>query len=282
MARGHKQHHTVAAMYLRGFARTDSRGRDWVEVLDLRAGEWRRQRPIKICHQARFYRVDVPGFDPNVVETEILGKVESEAAPVVRRLTEAAVRHVTRGAQPPDLSAREAGVLISFVALRRRAELVSAALTILRWHRKLSDSVPRGALRFAGFEPWCRVVRDPLMALGHADAVIAVQAGRSSDPEREQLAALLAAWADKIGDQPLTAAEVGRRAEARSSMNEPVEPALADAVAAVAGDAAGRINMRRLGNFLARGTDRIIDGRMFKREGAHNRSVRWTVRGTEL
>lgn len=125
-------------------------------------------------------------------------------------------------------------------------------------------------------------MRDPLMALGHADAVIAVQAGRGSDPEREQLAALLAAWADKIGDQPLTAAEVGRRAEARTSMNDPVEPALADAASAVAGDAAGRINTRRLGNFLARGEGRIIDGLMFKRDGAHNRSVKWTVRGTEL
>ena len=85
-------------------------------------------------------------------------------------------------------------------ALQRRPELVSAALTIARWRHVWPADAPdpwarvAGALPLSGFSEWCRRVRDPLVALGHADPVRSLDVVRSTDNDEDELAALTQAW----------------------------------------------------------------------------------------
>lgn len=171
---------------------------------------------------------------------------------------------------------REFEVDLLAEASRRRAELVSAVLTIARWHQRRREQAPQG-LPFAGFDMWCQRVRDPLLALGHADPVAALETTRRTDTDDEMLSSLMAVWQERIGAQPLTCAEVARRASTVDAAGAREEPDLAAALSTVAGDAAGRVNTRRLGKFLAHVEDRILRGRVFRRDSVSGRAVRWRV-----
>ena len=146
---------------------------------------------------------------------------------------------------------------------RRRAELVSAALTILRWHYIARDPAPLNGRRFAGFDDWCRRVRDPLLALGHADPVDALDVTRSVDMEAMRLAAVADGWWGKFADTSKTCAEVIADAGRVLPDGTPEAPELADAVVAVAGE--GRNQSVRLGNYLAKVEGRISGGHRFVR-----------------
>lgn len=161
-------------------------------------------------------------------------------------------------------------------ATRRRADLVSAVLTIARWYMQ-REHLSLGGLPFAGFDTWCERVRDPLLALGHADPVGALDTTRGTDADDEMLASLMTTWLERIGTAPLTCAEVARRASTIDGSGLATEPALAAAVGMVAGDAAGRVNTRRLGKFLAHVEDRILNGRVFRRDSLSSGAVRWRV-----
>ena len=54
--------------------------------------------------------------------------------------------------------------------VRRRIELLEAALTILRYGRQHGDQLQRGR-PLGSFEQWAEWVRDPLLTLGCADPV---------------------------------------------------------------------------------------------------------------
>lgn len=147
---------------------------------------------------------------------------------------------------------------------RRRATLVSAALTIARWGH--IDPQPPGK-PFAGFSAWCRRVRDPLLALGHTDPVGALAAVRATDLEAARLAELLGAWSATFGEVPQTSAAVIEAAEAN--------PSLRDALQGIT--ARGAITNRWLGNYLARHDGRIAGGLRVERVGSHARAIRWAV-----
>lgn len=116
MAKGHKQHHTVPAGYLRGFSRPARRGQRKVQVLDLRTGGWREQRPEKVCREGGFYEIDIIDLDPNTVETEVIGRVESAALPVIQRLHRAAIAIRSRS-ESVRVTAEDFGTLTQFVAM---------------------------------------------------------------------------------------------------------------------------------------------------------------------
>lgn len=116
MARPHQQHHTVSAGYLRLFA-TASRGKDRVHVLDLITGRWRRQQPIDICKRRDFYAIDAEGLGQNVVETSILGRLEGDTVPLLRRLNQEA-RDFPKSGRLPQLRNRdEFELLAGFTAM---------------------------------------------------------------------------------------------------------------------------------------------------------------------
>ena len=111
----HKQQHTVPEGYLRGFARPSANPR--LEVLELVTGDWRsNQNPKKICRENRFYSVDLPSLPENSVETDFLGRIESGAIPLIRRLTNEATAFCRFNGRRPMLSTEDREVLAMFVA----------------------------------------------------------------------------------------------------------------------------------------------------------------------
>jgi hypothetical protein len=86
------------------------------------------------------------------------------------------------------------------------------------------------------------------------------------DPELESLASVIHHWMSVIGDQPVTSSEVIEIAtkQHNNSSFDPdrrrfVHDAFREALLAVAGSA-GNIDSRRLGNWLSRNQDRIVNG----------------------
>jgi hypothetical protein len=163
-------------------------------------------------------------------------------------------------------------------AYRRRAELVSAVLTIARWgfirrenRTDWSLDDPGKGKAFAGFETWCRRVRDPLIALGCRDPVAAMDDVRASDPLGERLRILVNAWDAELGGRSLTCKEAVYHAAGGTGE-------LTDAMIAVSGEQQGEVNKHRLGKFLSAHEGAIADGKAFYRDGSSKNAVRWQLR----
>lgn len=150
---------------------------------------------------------------------------------------------------------------------RRRPELLSAVLTILRWHHVSRDPAPRSERRFAGFEAWCARVRDPLIALGYVDPVKALDITRAADVEATRLRGLIEAWWRQYGDRSMTGADAINEADTET----------ADALAACTGDRIGAINTRKLTNYLSRFEGRIVANCRFQRDGTLAKATRWKL-----
>jgi hypothetical protein len=88
----------------------------------------------------------------------------------------------------------------------RRPELLTAALTILRWGRQHENELVRGR-PLGSYETWSPWVRDPLLTLGCADPVDRIAQLKASDPERARIAAIFTEWHERHGERPVT---VGR------------------------------------------------------------------------
>jgi hypothetical protein len=85
----------------------------------------------------------------------------------------------------------------------RRAELLSATLTIWRWGRHNAELKPGRPL--GSFEQWSAWCRDPLLALGCRDPVERIDAIKSDDPHRRQIVELFEIWNAEHGDEPVKA-----------------------------------------------------------------------------
>jgi putative DNA primase/helicase len=132
------------------------------------------------------------------------------------------------------------------IALRRRPELVVAALTVLRaWHvlpTQEKGGVKAGPL--GGYEEWIRRIAKPLVWIGQGDPSKAVERSRKTDPARKALVAVLLQWERLIGvDVPKTSKEV-------------VDLAINDAVfydvLVVAAGKSGKVNSYQLGAWISR------------------------------
>jgi hypothetical protein len=99
-------------------------------------------------------------------------------------------------------------------ALRRRAELISAVLTIVRWRHSWREDAPdpweraADAMPLAGYQKWCRLIRDPLVALGLKDPVLSVEDVRATDDQEEGLSTLLQHWYAAFHETPKTSRAV--------------------------------------------------------------------------
>lgn len=140
--------------------------------------------------------------------------------------------------------------------LDHRAELVGAALTLLRWGALLVE--PPKLLRFGRFEDYDRIVRAPLVALGQADPGDTRAELRAEDPAREARVELLAGLRAVFADQSFTAEEAA----------EKLAPEAADRTKAA----------RALGYRLREARDRLTDKLLLVRIGeGHGGRVRWLV-----
>src|SRR5205814_1359571 len=89
----------------------------------------------------------------------------------------------------------------------RRAELLSAAVTIWRFGRQNAADLVRGR-PLGSFEQWCEWVRNPLLTLGCRDPVDRLEAIKAQDPQRRVLAELFQTWHRHHGNEPVKIAEL--------------------------------------------------------------------------
>lgn len=151
-----------------------------------------------------------------------------------------------------------------------RAELLAAALTILRAYAIADDKISATAL--PSFELWSRVCRDPLLWLGLPDPVETQDA--EADDDSEGLCAAFAAIRDRLGAGDWSAGELESAANERILGERSARAAqLADALAA-----AGLSEPRRARYWLREHRDRVAGGRKLVQSGKHAGAGRWAVR----
>ena len=82
---------------------------------------------------------------------------------------------------------------------QRRAELLTAALTIWRWGRLTPQ---KSGITLGSFETWGQWVRDPLLALDCRDPVEQIKEIKTKDPARQKVAELFELWWEHHKDAP--------------------------------------------------------------------------------
>jgi putative DNA primase/helicase len=85
----------------------------------------------------------------------------------------------------------------------RRADLLSAAVTIWRWGRQNGDLQPGRPL--GSFEQWAAWCRDPLLALGCRDPVDRIDLIKADDPHRRNIVEIFQMWHAHHRDRPVKA-----------------------------------------------------------------------------
>ena len=160
---------------------------------------------------------------------------------------------------------------------RRRARLVSAALTMLRaFHvagRPKHDKPLKGS-----FEVWDRLVRAALIWARAADPLVGCQRIRAEgDSELDALRQGMEAWQFAFGSEPTTAAEAVREAKQRAKDKDSPDLALESGLACLAGCPVGKLDARAIGLALRKYKGRIVSGRRFARKDLMSRRgvVRW-------
>lgn len=133
-----------------------------------------------------------------------------------------------------------------------RAELVRAALTLLRAYVVAGRPKVAKEGSFGGFEDWERWVRDPLVWAGVGDPLAVLAKTRTSDPERTALGATMAALRAAFGDAWFKAGEAMKRAADEEKLRE--------ALVEVALGKRGELEPRRLGRYLEKNKGRVCDG----------------------
>lgn len=150
------------------------------------------------------------------------------------------------------------------LALRKRPELVAAALTVVRAY--LSAGAPNAATAMGNFEDWSDLVRSSLIWLGLADCRGDVAAQRAADPEKDELAEIIQA----LPSGPFTTREV--------AIKVAESPLLKETLASFM-DRGGVFSSKRFGRYLARYSGTRIGNRWIEqlpRDCNSNSSV-WRV-----
>ena len=162
----------------------------------------------------------------------------------------------------------------------RGAYLVDA-LTVLRAYHVAGR--PRQTGPLGSFEEWSDLIRGALVWLGRADPVSTMEQGRAGDPQLESLRTVMHEWRRAIGIEQIAASDLAQRASERerSFIDDGKaafrHPALREALLGVAGEG-GFINIRRLGKWLGKNKDRVIDGLRFEVASSVSGVARWHLR----
>jgi putative DNA primase/helicase len=150
------------------------------------------------------------------------------------------------------------------LALRKRAELVAAALTIVRAY--LSAGAPSQASPMGSFEDWSDTVRSALIWLGMGDCRGDVDAMRADDPEKAELAEII----DALPTGRFTVREIAH------SVSE--SPEMREVFAGFIGRN-GVFATKSFGRYLARFRGTIIGGRSIELAAKDIHGAVWQVRG---
>ena len=152
--------------------------------------------------------------------------------------------------------------------LADRGRYVAAVLTIVSAY--MTAKCPKPCAPLASFEDWSRLIRSSLVWLERADPVSTMEAARRDDPVLGNLRAVVAAWKAAIGtDTPLTCGAIKKASDTDGDLSK--------ALATVASAETG-ISAKRLGRWLNRNKDRVIDG--VKVVGEHDivsKQMKWKL-----
>jgi hypothetical protein len=157
------------------------------------------------------------------------------------------------------------------VALVRqdRGRYVVMALTIVRaWEaagRPMADVPP-----IASFGEWSDRCRQPLLWLGEADPAQSLLLQLTEDPDAETLGQLLVAWHDTFGTKATMVREVVSKACGYGG------DALEEALAELPVREGKEVNPSRLGWYLKRNTNRVVNGLMLTK-APHKERRAWSV-----
>ncbi len=149
-----------------------------------------------------------------------------------------------------------------------RGEYVSAALTVIMgW---LASGTPKPECKnFSTYNEWSKLCRYPLLWLGYEDPVASVFTAMNDDPETETLQILLREWYRSFADKPMMI-----RQALDISYNASTE--LRDVFSDIASER-DMINRRRLGHYIKRHQNRIIDGLKFVKDAGNHSAAAWKV-----
>lgn len=162
------------------------------------------------------------------------------------------------------------------VVKSRRGEFVRAALHITQAYIEAGAPDVKAA-PFGSFDDFDRMVRRPLIWLGMPDPLSAAESLRDMDPDLETMRTMFEAWHALFGSDAVTAAEVvDRGMEYQTLSQRHANPELYDALQVACSE---KPNTRRLGGWLKRHRDRIIDGFQLVMAGhdGHAKVGRWRV-----
>lgn len=151
---------------------------------------------------------------------------------------------------------------------KRRGELVSAALTLLRAHAVAGFP---GAKRDTRFPGWSRLVRGALIWLGEPDPWDTRHAVRGGDSARDETVRLVDALEANFGRETFSARDVCREggvswADNATEAQTALAAALAERLPSVM-DARGAPSALKVGHTLKRMRGRIIGGRAIIHDG---------------
>jgi hypothetical protein len=160
-----------------------------------------------------------------------------------------------------------------------RAKYVNATLTILRAYHVAGRPVALGST--GSFDDWSNSVRGALVWLGEADPWSTVDAIRGGDPQLGAITAVMAQWADVLGEERVTTRELIEKATERQwagpfNREEFRYPDFREALLAVAGKG-GAINGRSLGIWLGSINGRVVAGRKIADGGVIHGSRTWRL-----
>lgn len=139
--------------------------------------------------------------------------------------------------------------------MRNRPQLVRDALTVLRAHLQAGQPRAQGVVPLGSFEGWCAYVRDALVWLEEADPVASMADVRDNDPNRTTLDAFMQCWA-----------RLGPSACGRQSASQLIGLAAGNVewqtvLSSVAAKRAGELCPLRLGRWMKRNKERVVNGR---------------------
>jgi len=163
---------------------------------------------------------------------------------------------------------------------KHRLDLVSAGLVILKG--ALASGFKHDGGKLASFEAWSDLIRNTVCWIGErgwlevADPAASVDKSFEMDPETSRLVALQAEWLRVFSGGGTVA-----RAIRLATRKENPDLELYDVLNEIAGEK-GKIEPRRLGNWIARREGRIVGGSRFARCGENNKTVLWIVQNVRL
>jgi putative DNA primase/helicase len=163
--------------------------------------------------------------------------------------------------------------------MERRANLVAAALTIMRAYIA-AGRLAQNIEAYGGFEEWSTMVRAPLVWLGCDDPCASRDAVEDADPETERLASFLDGLTldDQFKADEFTVAEAVEKARKNAldvaAYGGDLTP-LHEALAALCWK--GEIDPVAVGKAFGKYRGRVIDGRRLIRTGTRNKVAVWKV-----